>query len=311
MTHNAAFLTWEPGFDYGYEQLFHIQLWRVEKNAFGHSDAPQLSSLPSRTFVNVTTSYFLVSNLEPNTYYRVALWAQNQAGKSTGSAQIAIQTTSSQSYLLKPVYASADEQKLNGLIGNKIMVEDLLELLVFMCLVLLVVLSIVTSVGLYCRRKRSQQQQLSSLSDSNKSVDTQNDCSAKLMDHSPIGCRYTLVDGTQTPTVSSTPSNIANAAGMCSSDNCNTNSLSTTSSYVIKDDYIPPPPPQPVTSVAHCRPINLTTAANVGGIGTSVEDFASLDSVENHHHHHHHHHHQQHHNPQLHHNHGKCKKRIK
>lgn len=178
LTHQTAFLTWEPGFDYGHEQTYIIQLWQIDgqtssnqnneqeldlqffHNNVDYKDQPDIDSDPipsnAQTFANISTNYYLLVNLEPNTLYKVSLTAANQLGKSVQNVQHLFRTLSTMN---KPVYASADEQRLNGLIGNKIIGEDFLELTILLCLILLVTIACVTTILIYWRRKRTQQQQ--------------------------------------------------------------------------------------------------------------------------------------------------------
>lgn len=213
-----------------------------------------LDTLPSRTFSNLSVNYQLVSNLEPDTYYRLAVRAINRVGPSAKSAYLTIHTLSSPNYLHKPVYASADEQKLNGLIANSIIGEDFLELTVILCLILLIVISLLVSTFVYCRRRRYNHGH-------SKNTPTngcgQLQCSSHVLD--PAGqqsSKFALnsldysADSAQTPTVSSSLSNQLTGMGY-SSEMTTTNSLSTTSSYVVKEDSFVMPP----LSSSYARPL--------------------------------------------------------
>lgn len=180
LTHQTALLTWEPGFNYGHEQMFVIQLWQMDDKAVAASNqqesdlffasnnidykednqdiSTERKKIPAnaQTFANISTNYYLLVNLEPNTLYQASLMAENVLGKSVKNVQHLFRTLSTMN---KPVYASADEQRLNGLIGNKIIGEDFLELTILLGLILLVSIACVATIFIYWRRKRTQQEQ--------------------------------------------------------------------------------------------------------------------------------------------------------
>ncbi|KPM11976.1 hypothetical protein QR98_0105560 [Sarcoptes scabiei] len=80
-------------------------------------------------------------------------------GKSQSNVTIRFRTllNASESYRFKPIYASADEQKLNGLIGNKIIGEDFLELTIVFGLIILLITSFLISIFIYWRKKQQNQ----------------------------------------------------------------------------------------------------------------------------------------------------------
>ncbi|KAI2806235.1 heterophilic cell-cell adhesion via plasma membrane cell adhesion molecule [Blomia tropicalis] len=101
VTQNSAFLTWRPGFDYGHDQQYQLTLWhlseehrkQIEANKYDESDESMFEHLPSRTYPNMTVSHLLLSNLEPNTYYRVSLISFNRLGQSDRSVSTIIHTS--------------------------------------------------------------------------------------------------------------------------------------------------------------------------------------------------------------------------
>ena len=188
--------------------------------------------MPSHTFANLTVNYHSVNNLEPDTYYRFSVFARNRLGPSAKSVYLTLRTLSSPNYRLKPVYASADEQKLNGLIANSLIGEDFLELTVILCLFLLFTISVVTFSFIYCRKRTTNQEQNK---DINKGYNvSESQCSSHPVD-SGLSCKFASIsndlslDNALTSTVSSSKSNQLTTTN---------NSLSTASSYMVKNEFI-------------------------------------------------------------------------
>lgn len=264
VTHNSAFLIWDTGFDYGHEQTFQLRLWQLDSELLGQLEktaesehSQLLVSRLSRTLANLSVPHCPVGNLEPNIYYRIAVFASNRMGDSLKSAYLTIHTSAVPSYPLKPVYASADEQRLNGLIGNTIIVgEDFLEISVILCLILLLVVSLSTSTFIYCRRRsnrRHQEKALSSSSASSDQTHSFDEPRRSTCEESPFGHSHNPTDCVgpdNLPTASSTLSNQLTMPGLCSEHTGN--SLSTTSSYLVKDDY----------ASSYCRTLGLLPTSN-------------------------------------------------
>ncbi|KAH9521583.1 plasma membrane cell adhesion molecule [Dermatophagoides farinae] len=150
LTHQQAFLRWNPGFNYGHEQSFTIRLWSTKHSLTsddefsgyvdGHDDDDRIDPKQpndGRIFANISNNYFQLNNLEPNTHYRLLLWAKNHLGRSRKSLRKTFHTLSILQYQQQqqqqqmqnfrnknrhhqqqptnPLYAaSADEQSLNG-----------------------------------------------------------------------------------------------------------------------------------------------------------------------------------------------------
>ena len=273
VTQNSAFLTWRPGFDYGYDQQYQLTLWhlseehrkQIEANKYDESDESMFEHLPSRTYPNMTVSHLLLSNLEPNTYYRVSLISFNRLGQSDRSVSTIIHTSTKSANYVHDKTAIPSEQRLNGLnVVNVIMGEEFIELSVILCLITVTLCITIISTVVYCRRRSQRHSSLATVADSSSSSAStscsnqysNNNDSHHLQQQQQLPNISNKFDYTNpidtTPTVSSSLSTQLTSMGQLSSDLTNTNSLSTNVSYMVKDvsdpnTYLP--------SQYHCQPM--------------------------------------------------------
>ena len=86
VTHNAAFLTWTPGFHGGMEQYFRIRYNPLlDRDDVRHFDVYPADKDSAR-----------LPDLEPGTSYEMSIMSFNNLGESNYTAEAAIVTTSSE-----------------------------------------------------------------------------------------------------------------------------------------------------------------------------------------------------------------------
>lgn len=130
-----------------------MRIWSLT-NVSAPSPSPSPTSIPQFES-NSTLAWIHVTGLEPDTGYRCVVESFNVLGPSQSGAQLLFRTVLPLSSE-KPVYASADEQRHNGLIGAKIIGDDFLELTLGLCALVVICVVSIISVIAYCHRGRSE-----------------------------------------------------------------------------------------------------------------------------------------------------------
>ncbi|XP_054169092.1 synaptogenesis protein syg-2-like [Oppia nitens] len=145
-SHNSVVISWNPGFDFGYEQSFRIRYRKVDSKL----------SQYKYIIVNNTLNTVLIDNLDPNTEYQFGISSRNKLGESLMSREfLTVKTLPNlvPKRKLESVLASADEQRLGY--NNQLISEDIVELSIIVSLLVMIVLT-TTSIVICCYRRHNR-----------------------------------------------------------------------------------------------------------------------------------------------------------